>query len=178
MQVNRTILGALALLGTGVAGFAAGTATTQDAPIAQAGKQHEWLATHAGTYSAKVGGMMGESEGTNKIESALGGLWNVSHFESSMMGQPFQGMEILGYDPMKEKFVSVWVDSMSTRLSVMEGTYDAEKKALTMRGPTIGMDGQEATMVNVTTYRDGGMTFAMSMEGDAAPVMTIDYEKK
>lgn len=181
MQARRISLGALALLVTGVAGFATGKSFPQDAPMAQAGKEHKWLATHAGDYTAKVGGMMGESEGTNKIESVLGGLWIVTHFESSMMGQPFKGMEIMGYDPGKEKFVSVWVDSMSTTLSPMEGTYDAEAKTLTMKGQSVGQDGEVGEMVNVTEYKESGMAFTMSMagpDGGLMPMMTIDYTRK
>jgi len=181
MQSGRIVLGALALLATGVAGFAAGKSFPQDAPMAQAGKEHKWLATHAGEWNAKVGGMMGESEGTNKVESVLGGLWNVSHFESEMMGQPFQGMEILGYDPQKGKFVSAWVDSMATTLAVMEGTYDAETRKLTMKGQSVGMDGQPAEVVNVTEYKDDAMAFTMNMagpDGGLMPVMTIEYSRK
>lgn len=178
MKVNTLALGALALLATGVAGFAAGKSVSQDSPMAEPGEEHKWLASHAGDYTAKVGGMMGESEGTNKIESTLGGLWNVTHFETTMMGMPFKGMEILGYDSQKGKFVSAWVDSMATTLAVMEGTYDADSKTLTMRGESVGMDGEKATMVNTTKYGDKGMVFNMQMEGDAAPVMTIEYTRK
>jgi len=181
MQSGRIVLGALALLVTTAAGFAAGKSIPQDAPMAQAGKEHKWLASHAGDYTAKMSGMMGESEGTNKIESVLGGLWNVTHLESSMMGQPFQGIEILGYDPQKKMFVSVWVDSMSTTLSTMEGTYDAETKKLTMKGESVGQDGEVGEMVNVTEYKGDAMAFTMSMkgpDGGLMPLMTIDYARK
>jgi hypothetical protein len=170
------ILGALALFATGVAGFAAGKSTSQEAFAVQPGEEHRWLASLAGEYTAKVGGMMGESEGTNRIESALGGLWNVTHFESSMMGQPFTGIEILGFDPVKERFVSVWVDSMNPILTAMEGAYDADTKTLTMRGLSVGMDGEEGEMVNTTTFGDGGMNYTMTIEG--TPLMTIDYTRK
>lgn len=176
MQKNRTILSALALIATGVAGFAAGKSAPQDMHAVEPGKEHKWLATLAGEYSAKVGGMMGESDGTNSIENVLGGFWNVTRFESKMMGEPFEGLEILGFDPEKGKFVSVWVDSTTPKIAALEGTYDADTKTLTMRGPSIGMDGGAAEMMNTTVFSDRGMAFTMHIEG--APLMTIDYTRK
>lgn len=178
MKANKMILGALALLATGVAGFAAGKTTTQDELPGAPGEEHKWLSSLAGEYTAKVRGMVGESDGTSRTESALGGLWNVTHFESTMMNQPFKGMEILGFDPLKDKFVSVWADSMSTALTIMEGSYDAAKKTLTMRGQSFGMDGEQAEMVNTTEFKDHGMVFTMNMEGESAPTMIIEYTRK
>lgn len=176
MQTNKMLFGILALIATGVAGFAAGKSAAQEFPTAEPGKEHKWLASLAGEYSARVAGMMGESEGTNKIESKLGGFWNVTHFESKMMGQPFKGIELLGYDPLKEKYVAVWVDSMTPLLTVLEGTYDADSQTLTMRGESRGLDGMSAEMVNTTKFTDGDMAFSMSVEG--AEMMTVDYKRK
>lgn len=179
MQKNRMILGALALLATGAAGFAAGKTTSQDPQFnVEPSKQHEMLASLAGEYTGKVSGMMGESDGSQRIESVLGGLWTVSRSEIPVMGQPVHGIEILGYDTLQEKFVAVWIDSMSTMLMIMEGTYDEDTKTLTMRGISTGMDGEKAEMVNKTQYKDDGMTFTMNIEGMPAPMMTIEYERK
>ena len=141
-------------------------------------EEHEWLASHAGTYTAKMNAPFGESHGTSKIQSALGGLWNVTHFESNIMGQPFKGIEIMGYDPEKKKFVSVWVDSMKTKISTMEGTYDADAKTLTMKGKSTGMDGAEATMINTTEFGAKSMLFTMSIEGQPGSMMTIEYARE
>jgi hypothetical protein len=179
MLAKKILLGTFALLLTGAVGFAAARSVYQE-PV-EPTKEHEWLKNHVGKWNAKVGGMMGESEGACTIESGPGGLWNVSHFESTMMGQPFTGMEILGYDSLKGKFVSVWVDSMSHTLSVMEGTYDAATKKLVMKGESLGMDGEVAEMTNTTEYGDDKMAFTMGMEGPdggVVPTMTIDYSRK
>lgn len=176
MQANKMLFGALALIVTGVAGFATGKSTAQEYPVPELGAEHKWLATLAGDYTARVGGMMGESDGRNKIESRLGGFWNVTHFESEMMGQPFKGLEIMGFDPVNEKFVAVWVDSMNPLLTMLEGTYDADTKTLTMSGDSRGLDGMTAEMVNTTKFEDGKMAFTMSIEG--TPMMTIDYTRK
>lgn len=176
MQTRQRILGTLALLTTGIVAFAAGRTSAQAAPTNPRTEQHEWLAGFDGEYVGAVSGMLGESKGTNRIETELGGLWSIRRFESTLMGQPFEGLEILGYDPLKEKFVSVWVDSMTPLVMNMEGTYDAETKTLTMRGISRGMDGEVGEMVNTTEFEDGGMTWTMKVEG--APVMSIDYKRK
>ncbi|MEM7227460.1 MAG: DUF1579 family protein [Planctomycetota bacterium] len=177
MKTNTMIIGALALLATGITSYAVGKTASQDAPMSAATKEHAWLAKHAGNYTATTSGMMGGAAAANRIDSVMGGLWNVSHFETTMMGQPFKGMEILGYDPEQKKFVSVWIDSMTPKLMTMEGEYDKESKTLTMRGISTGMDGEQAEMVNTTVFDDTGMTFSMSIEGMDEPVYIIDYDR-
>jgi hypothetical protein len=177
MQVSRMIVCALALLAAGVAGAAVGSSASQDMP-SYVGKEHKWLTGLAGEYTATVSGMLGESEGSYRIEPALGGLWTVSHLDCAMMGQPYQGTEIVGYDPQTKTYVSVWADSMTPKLTTLSGTYDTETKTLTMRGPSVGMDGEVGVMVNTTTYRDDGMTFKMSIEGMSGPMLTIDHTRK
>jgi hypothetical protein len=171
------ILGALALVAAGVAA-AASSPIAQDAPMPWPGKEHRWLASLAGEYTAEVSGMLGESEGSYRIESALGGLWIVTQLESTMMGQPYQGTETIGYDPQKGKFVSVWADSMTPKLMTTEGSYDAEAKTLTLSGISTDMNGEQAEMVNTLVFRDDGMTFEMTMEGMPGPMLTIDYTRK
>ena len=99
-----------------------------------------------------------------------------------MMGGPFTGTEIFGYDTKKKAFVSVWVDSTASSLGVLEGQYDADAKKLVMKGESVGMDGQPVEMTNTTEYpSEDRMVFTMSVPGpDGAdmPMMTIDYERK
>jgi len=179
MQADKIILGALALLATGFLGFTAGKSAAQDASPALV-EEHRLLDAFSGDYTAEVGGMLGESEGTSRVEStSLGGIWSVQHFESSLMGQPYTGLEIVGYDPLKQKYVSVWVDSLTPLLLVMEGDYDADSKTLTMKGQSRGMDGEVAEMVNTLKLGEHGKErWEMNIEGMAAPMMTIDYTRK
>jgi hypothetical protein len=176
MQTNRKILGVLALLATSVAAFAAGRTTSQDAAQAALGEKHQWLTTLNGKYTTKMGGVLGEGDGRSQIETAHGGLWSIRHFQSTVMNQPYSGMEILGFDPLKEKYVSVWIDSMTPLVLTTEGTYDAATKTLTMQGLSRGMDGEVGEIVNTTEFRDGGMVFTMNIEGQ--PIFTLDYTRK
>lgn len=174
-MTNKTMLGALALLLTGAAGFAAGALSPRQA--VKPTEQHEWLASLAGEYTGTMRGIAGESKVTRTVENALGGLWSVRHFESRALGQSYSALEIMGYDPLKEKFVSVWVDSHTPLVITSEGTYDEATKTLTMTGISRGMDGAEANMINKIKFRDDGMDFEMHFEGLTEPLLTVDYDR-
>src|SRR5205814_3734957 len=98
------------------------------------GPEHEHLKKLAGTWNAKLKMGDNESAGTMTYKMECGGLWLTSDFRGEFGGQKFQGRDVDGYDQEKKKYVSVWVDSMSTRPTIFEGTYDKEKKTLTMTG--------------------------------------------
>lgn len=48
--------------------------------------------------------------------------------------KPIQGLGIIGYDNVKQKYVTHWFDSMSTGAMNSEGDYDASTKTLRDRG--------------------------------------------
>ena len=45
-------------------------------------------------------------------------------FTGTMFGQPFEGLEIVGYDNLKKKYVTFWIDNQSTGFYLTEGTRD------------------------------------------------------
>src|SRR5262249_34972479 len=124
----------------------------------------------------------GESKGTMIYKMDLGGLWMVSDFKGEFGGQKFQGKGFDGYDPMKKKYVSVWVDSMSIAPMLGEGTFDKEGKVLTqfMEGP--GMDGKMTKFKSVTEIQDPDtMVFTMSgpgPQGKDQTMLTITYKRR
>jgi hypothetical protein len=109
------------------------------------GPEHKMLREMEGTWEStmKFGGM--ESKGTVTYKMELGGLWLAGSMKSEMFGQKFSGKSLDSYDAEKKKFVSVWVDSMSTAPVVMEGTYDKEKKTMSIT-KMLDADTQEFTM--------------------------------
>lgn len=48
-----------------------------------------------------------------------------------MMGSPFTGIGVTGYDNHTKKYVSTWMDSMSTTILVFEGTASTDGKTIT-----------------------------------------------
>jgi hypothetical protein len=171
---NLTLLAAL------LATSAGSTALAQGAPAP--GPEHAALKRMEGEWAATVTGEMGESKGTQTAKLECGGLWLATEYRGEFFGQPFQGRGLDGYDPAKKKYVSVWVDSMSTQPMMLEGTMDADKKVLTMRGEGLGPEGTPVKYKNVTEFTDNDHhKFTMSIvgtDGKETPMMTINYVRK
>jgi hypothetical protein len=160
--------------------WASATAWGQEFP--QAGPEHQRLKRLEGEWIATVKSAEGESKGTMTYRAECGGLWLVSDFRGEFGGQKFQGRGLDGYDPQKKKYVSVWVDSMSTRPMLLEGDRDEGKQTLTMVGEGPGPDGKPAKYKSVSRQVDADHeTFKMYMvgpDGKDVEMMTIDYARK
>ena len=157
----------------------------QDAGMAGAvaGEEHALLKSYVGEWDAKISAMGTVSKGSHTRELAHNDLWLVEDFEGEMMGQPFTGHGIMGYDPAKEKYVGIWIDSMTPSLEPFEGTYDAEKKELTMHQESVNpMTGEPATLKYVTRIHDRDKhsfhMFLPGEEGTDMEMMTIEYTRK
>jgi uncharacterized protein DUF1579 len=74
----------------------------------------------------------------------LGGRYQYSTFSGNMMGMPFEGISILGYDNAKKIYLNTWIDNMGTGIMMMEGTWDEASKTINFKGkmvdPTTGKD--------------------------------------
>jgi hypothetical protein len=109
------------------------------------------------------------------------GLWLITDFKGDMMGTPFQGHGTSGWDPGKKKYVGTWVDTMSTGVSLSEGTYDPATKSLTswMEGPD--MTGKVTKMRAVTEWKSPDnrvfTMYATGPDGKEVPGMRITYTR-
>ncbi len=72
-----------------------------------------------------------QSTGTSEVKWILDGRYVEDVTEGEAMGQPFHGKGLVGYDNLKKKYVSTWIDTMSTGVMTGEGAYDAAKKTWT-----------------------------------------------
>jgi len=97
------------------------------------GAPHQSMASMAGTYKLSIkswhepGGPAMEEAGTATRKMVLDGRVLVEDVNSSMMGTPFTGQGMRGYDNVSGKYWSTWMDSMSTGLMVSEGSCDVKK---------------------------------------------------
>lgn len=158
--------------------------TAQEPP--QPGAEHKQLAAAAGTWTAAIE-MMGPdgkpaaSTGKSVVKVGPGGLWVIDEFEGTMMGAPFTGHGVTGYDTVKRKYVGTWVDSWNTSVMSIEGSYDPATKALTMIGTSAGADGEPVVHKMVTTEKDANTrVFEMFMtgpDGKDMKAMTITYQR-
>lgn len=75
-----------------------------------------------------------ESKGTSEVKWIMDGRFIEENVTGEWMGQPFQGRGTSGYDNIKQKYVSTWVDNMSTGVMYAEGTADSGGKGFTFNG--------------------------------------------
>lgn len=105
--------------------------------LAAPGPEHKALAESVGTWTTtskmwmEPGKPPMESTGSEEVKSVLGGRFFTMHFTGNMMGKPFEGMGMEGYDNTKKKYVMTWADSMGTMIIYAEGTGDAKQRTFT-----------------------------------------------
>ncbi len=98
---------------------------------------HQWLEQFAGdwTTEAEIHMIPGQppmrSTGKEHIRM-LGGFWLISEGQSACDKMPYGNILSLGYDPVKNKYIGSWVDTMTSKLWTYEGTLNAEGSVLTL----------------------------------------------
>jgi hypothetical protein len=75
-----------------------------------------------------------ESTGTTQTTWILGGRFIKHMAQGTSMGQPFEGMGIIGYDNGKKEYNMVWIDNMGTGFMTASGQYDPASKTFTEKG--------------------------------------------
>src|SRR5262249_2666700 len=125
------------------------------------GPQHEMLKKLAGDWSCSVKFKMDpaqdwqQSTSTATITTLMDGRYVQEVATGEMMGGPFNGMGIYGYDNVIGKYVSRWIDNMGTGIMKSEGTADAAGKVITWNGSMSDpMTGKPTKERMVTTIVD------------------------
>ena len=105
--------------------------------LATPGAPHKLLARMAGSWNTRTKCWMQsnkapmESTGTCQQKMLLGGRFLQQEFTGEMMGSPFTGIGMAGYDNHTRKHVSTWMDSMGTGIYFFEGSAGADGKTIT-----------------------------------------------
>ncbi|NGZ11999.1 MAG: DUF1579 domain-containing protein [Nitrospira sp. LK70] len=108
--------------------------------LAQPGEPHKLFAALAGSWTTQTKEWMEpgkpptESTGTAEMKMVLDGRFLYQEYNAQMMGQPFSGIGIDGYDNLTKKYVTAWIDTMGTGIFFMEGTASPDGKTITLRG--------------------------------------------
>ena len=153
------------------------------------GAPHQALASLAGNYDLKVrswqapGAPAMEDKGTATRIMTLNGRVLVEEVTSSMMGTPFTGHGMMGYDNVTGKYWSTWNDTMSTGLMVSEGTCDAQTKNCTFTGTWNDAIKKAPVKARMTTRWTGPTTEIFEMygpgkDGKEMKMMEITYTRK
>lgn len=133
------------------------------AAIGTPGEQHAELMKTCGEWNAKASFVMDpaapptESTGTMVIEPALGGRFVKCDFKMDFMGQPFEGLAYTGYDNAHSQYVSIWMDTMSTKITYMEGNHNDEGN-LVMKGISTTPMGDNPMKIVTTRESDDHFT--------------------
>lgn len=83
-------------------------------------ENHEFLQKYVGNWDCMVkswtapGQPPQVSKGSFSGEMKLDGRFLFMSFKGEMLGQPFAGIQIIGFDNMQEKYITLWIDNSST----------------------------------------------------------------
>jgi len=160
------------------------------AKAAKLGPQHEALKKWAGDWGCTVKFLVDpaqpwqEATTTANTASLLDGRYVQETSTGEMMGQPFTGIAVYGYDNVIGKYVSTWIDNFGTGIMKSEGTADASGNVITwvgtMSDPMTGKPAKER-MVS-TMIDDDHRTLEMFGVPPGAKkemkMMRIEYSRK
>ena len=137
------------------------------------GDMQKMLSKGVGTWNMKTSWWMAPgaepmlSEATAVSEMILGGRYLQSKVSGSMMGMPFDGISIEGYDNAAKLFVNTWIDNMGTGMMNMTGTWDETAKQIKYTGKMVDpISGTWVDVRQVVTYNADG-SVKMEMYGPA-----------
>jgi len=101
------------------------------------GDPHKLLAKLEGSWTTITRAWMEpdkppmESSGTCEQKVILGGRYLRQEYAGDMMGTPFTGISIMGYNNHTKKYESIWIDTMSTGVFYFVGTASPDGKTIT-----------------------------------------------
>jgi hypothetical protein len=147
-----------------------GGATIPIPEWAQKGPEHDSMKKWVGDWDVaqKMWMMPGQPPMESTATSSTSALWDgrylESDFKGDMMGTPFDGRLLMGFDRADSEWVSVWIDSMSTYISVSRGVEKDGKLTFVSNDPdwTTG-EKKEAKMIIEWTSED---QYVLSFIGD------------
>jgi len=135
-----------------------------------------------GTWDAAIKMGPNESKGSVTYKVDVGGLWLCGDFQADLGGQKFSGKGLDSYDPMKKKYVTVWVDSMAPVPLLMEGTFDKDGKVLTMTGEGLNEEGKPMKVKTTSEMKDkdtiSWVMYTVDKDGKDQQMMSITYKRK
>jgi len=152
------------------------------------GEQHKTMAATAGSYSintkswSEPGGPATEETGTATRTMTLDGRVLVEELNSTLMGTPFVGRSMTGYDNVSGRYWSTWNDSMSTGIMVSQGSCDA-KNNCTFTGSWNDPIKKGPVTARMTTRWTSSTTeifemFGPGKDGKEMKMMEMTYTKK
>jgi len=151
------------------------------------GEQHKNMAKMVGdwTYTSKMwmdpNQPPMEASGTAKFEMLMDGRFLKLTVKGTMMGMPFDGMGVTGYDNAAKVYQSSWWDNMGTTIMYLTGTADANG-VITLKGgmmdPVSGKVLDERQVMRAENDNKHVMEMYQTENGVESKVMEITYTRK
>lgn len=189
MKCLRITLAAMAVLGLW-AGASSGAGEKKDLAdfVEKPGPEHKILAGLEGEFVADVkmyfdpGKEPQVSKGVMKRKMIYDGRFLTESFSGEFSGMKFMGQATVGYDQNKKKYVTTWIDNMSTSIMILHGSYDVEKKTFTNVGDMMegGKKMENKDVLRIVSATE--QTFEMFRRPEGAKeyfkAMEITYTRK
>jgi len=152
------------------------------------GQEHQYIAQFSGNWDVTAtfwpapGAPPQTSKGTSEHKMIMGGRYLHQLFKGDMMGQPFEGIGMWGYDNIKKEYVSTWLDSMSTGIMMSMGKGETGGKSFTFSGEYKDPKGQTRKNREVLRFQDPNKVVAEMYEigpdGKEFKNMELTYTRK
>ena len=155
--------------------------------IEKPGPEHKILESLVGNFDAAITMYLGpkeetqKSKGTMKRTMILGGRFLREDFEGKIGPETFTGIGTAGFDTNKKRYVSTWIDSMSTGIMITHGIHDKEKKTITYLGEIMEGDKKTQTKDILRMVSDDEQLFEMYKqpegEKEYSKIMEISFTR-
>ncbi len=149
------------------------------------GPEHAEFSKMDGKWTCKIKNMYPgmpseETDGSMVMTTIFEGRYQVGEFKGSMMGMPFEGKLMSGFNNATGQYENVWIDSMSTMMMVTKGK--KENGNVVMRGEFMDPSTKKMTKTKDVTRWINQNSFAMDffheVDGKEMQVMTITYTRE
>jgi hypothetical protein len=128
------------------------------------GPMHQMLAKSVGDWKAEITTYEDpsnpmKSEGTSSYEMILDGRYLQGNHNANFGDMEMNGRELSGYDNIRKKFFSTWIDNFGTGIMYQEGTFDEATKSITFTGTTTDPFGKEMGVRQIVKFIDDDNSF-------------------
>jgi|SRR5215510_5060454 len=152
------------------------------------GPVHKELAKLAGDYTTTTKFKVGpgasamQSTGTAKLSMILDGRFLQEENSGTSMGEPYNGMRVLGYNNGSKKYESVWTYTMATGMMTLTGSTPDSGKTIEFTASFDNEVGARQTL-QITQRRLDDDRFVVELkgknpDGTAGPTLETTYTRK
>ncbi len=154
--------------------------------LAQPGPMHEHMKAMAGKWTTTTtmnmpGAEPSKTTGDANFELVLDGRFLVETGNGEMMGMPFKGMSMWGYNNASETFESVWTYTMSTGMLFFEGKGMGDDATIEWNGRYGDTSGEPKTMRMVSRVKSNDNwvceMYEKAPDGTEFVMMKIEYSR-